>query len=196
MLKTMCGYLSVAVLIGSILLNCVGATSDSNRVFEPAVAQPDFRLPLPSGKDWGLSVEAGTPTTKCGSGLGGKFFKGDFDCLHSKQGKYSLDFVPVTRQDGGVGDVDVLAAADGTVEAVVDGKDQCYGAGCPPSYGNFVRIAHGNSYTSFYGHLKKNSIPAGILGHPLKRGDKIGIMGTSGYSSGVHVHFEIRFMDQ
>ncbi len=172
----------------------------STHVLAQGINQPDFKLPLPSNKDWRLSTEAGTTQKYCEKygGVGGRVYGSTPDCLHSKNSKYSLDFVDNNRQDGELtnkADVDVLAAADGDIAiAPVDGHDQCYGIGCPASYGNYVTIDHGNGYTTFYGHLKKNSIVVST-GH-IKRGDKIGIMGTSGYSSGIHLHFEVRYNNQ
>ena len=164
-------------------------------------APPDFRLPLPGGKDWKLSTEAGTPTKQCKSGWGGLSNDGEYDCLHTNKNLYSLDLVDNNRQDGelsGKADVNIFAAADGTVLTKVDGLDNCYNSStesCPSGcgYGNYVVIKHGN-YTSFYGHLKKNSIPTNVSdGQPITRGDKIGTMGNTGCSTGIHIHFEIRY---
>lgn len=57
------------------------------------------------------------------------------------------------------------------------------------SYGNHVIIDHQNGYQTLYAHLSKISIEEGEL---LEKGDVIGIMGTTGRSTGVHLHFEIQ----
>lgn len=56
-------------------------------------------------------------------------------------------------------------------------------------YGRFVSIDHGEGLTSCYGHM---SAVAVAPGQHVRRGDVIGYVGSSGYSTGPHVHFEIR----
>jgi len=64
-------------------------------------------------------------------------------------------------------------------------------AGWPDNigYGNRVVIDHGNGFQTLYGHLAKIYV---VAGQTVKRGDQIGQMGTTGRSTGVHLHFEIR----
>jgi len=57
--------------------------------------------------------------------------------------------------------------------------------------GNFVNIRTKEGYTVIYRHLKANSV-AVKANQQVKAGDKIGVMGTTGQSSGVHLHYEIR----
>jgi murein DD-endopeptidase MepM/ murein hydrolase activator NlpD len=61
------------------------------------------------------------------------------------------------------------------------------GLGC---YGNAVIISHGGGYTTLYGHL--SSIAVG-QGQAVSRGELIGREGSTGCSTGPHLHFEIRF---
>jgi murein DD-endopeptidase MepM/ murein hydrolase activator NlpD len=56
-------------------------------------------------------------------------------------------------------------------------------------YGNYVVITHGNGYSTLYGHLHDFVVKDGQLVH---RGDLIAHEGTTGNSTGPHVHFEIR----
>lgn len=58
-------------------------------------------------------------------------------------------------------------------------------------YGNYVIIDHGNSEYTLYAHMQPNSIPV-KAGDSVQQGQVIGIMGTSGFSTGQHLHFEIR----
>ena len=113
--------------------------------------------------------------------------------------------IDIKSSNGRVGDP-LLAVADGYVSRI---KISAGG------YGNGVYIKHPNGYTSVYGHLldlredlaayvKENQyasesfeqdlFPA--LGRfPVVQGEEIGHMGTSGYSFGPHLHFEIRDSD-
>jgi murein DD-endopeptidase MepM/ murein hydrolase activator NlpD len=75
----------------------------------------------------------------------------------------------------------ILAADSGRV--VVAGWPDGFG------YGNRVMIDHGNGFQTLYAHL--SSINVGV-GQTVNRGDVIGRMGSTGRSSGIHLHFEIR----
>jgi murein DD-endopeptidase MepM/ murein hydrolase activator NlpD len=56
-------------------------------------------------------------------------------------------------------------------------------------YGNYVIIIHGNGYSTLYGHMASFAIRNGAVG----RGQVIGYEGSTGYSTGPHLHFEIRY---
>ncbi|RLC35466.1 hypothetical protein DRH14_00925 [Candidatus Shapirobacteria bacterium] len=57
-------------------------------------------------------------------------------------------------------------------------------------YGNYVVIDHGNGYKTLYAHMKTGTF-AVTLGQKVNQGQKLGIMGTTGRSTGIHLHFEI-----
>jgi len=73
---------------------------------------------------------------------------------------------------------DVLAVAGG----VVTWSSKRYG------YGNLVEINHGNGYITRYGHNKTNLV---TVGDTVKKGQVISKMGSTGRSTGPHVHFEV-----
>lgn len=84
-------------------------------------------------------------------------------------------------------DEPILAALNGRV--IKAQKSTAKGGG----FGYYVVLRHfvdGKFYTSLYAHMKPNSFKVRV-GQLVKAGDQLGIMGTSGYSTGVHLHFEI-----
>ena len=74
----------------------------------------------------------------------------------------------------------VMGAADGLVVAV--GHTNI-------GYGNYVVIAHGAGIATLYGHLLQTNVS---VGDRVVRGQVIGLEGSTGYSTGPHVHFELR----
>ncbi len=57
-------------------------------------------------------------------------------------------------------------------------------------YGWHIIVDHGNGWTTLYAHLSKINVKAG---QAVNKGDLIGAAGTSGNSTGPHLHFEIRY---
>jgi len=76
----------------------------------------------------------------------------------------------------------VIAAASGKVIIAKQG-------GWNGGYGSYVVISHPNGTQTLYGHLNSVSVSAG---QNISQGEKVGGMGTTGQSTGVHVHFEVR----
>ncbi|MDR3694594.1 M23 family metallopeptidase [Mucilaginibacter sp.] len=62
-------------------------------------------------------------------------------------------------------------------------------AGWYGGYGNCVRIAHMNNYETLYGHLSRISVK---VGQEVTVGEKIGEVGSTGHSTGTHLHYEVR----
>ncbi len=61
-------------------------------------------------------------------------------------------------------------------------------SGKDSGYGRMVEISHGNGYVTRYAHNKKNLV---VVGDRVEKGQKIAVMGSSGRSTGPHVHFEV-----
>ena len=78
----------------------------------------------------------------------------------------------------------VTAAADGVVVAV---------AHTQVGYGNYVIVAHGGGIMTLYGHLLETDVR---VGDHVARGQRVGLEGTSGTSTGPHLHFELRVNDE
>jgi len=72
------------------------------------------------------------------------------------------------------------------VKSTASGK--VVAAGRRGGYGNCVVISHGNGFETYYGHLSKILIKAG---QRVKAGDKIGRIGSTGRSTGPHLHYEV-----
>jgi murein DD-endopeptidase MepM/ murein hydrolase activator NlpD len=62
-------------------------------------------------------------------------------------------------------------------------------AGWMGGYGNCVRIAHMNNYETLYGHLSHINVK---VGQEVVAGQKIGEVGSTGHSTGTHLHYEVR----
>jgi murein DD-endopeptidase MepM/ murein hydrolase activator NlpD len=75
----------------------------------------------------------------------------------------------------------IFAAGDGTIEEI----------GPHGGYGNYVRIRHADGYETDYAHM--TAFARGLhVGSRVRQGQIIGFVGSTGLSTGAHVHFEIR----
>ncbi len=63
-------------------------------------------------------------------------------------------------------------------------------AGWGGGYGNLVKVDHGNGYITYYAHLDAIYVQCG---QPIYQGQVVGLCGTTGWSTGPHLHYEIRF---
>ncbi|MEO9871509.1 M23 family metallopeptidase [Ekhidna sp.] len=86
------------------------------------------------------------------------------------------------------GEIPVGVVAKGTVVFVRKDYKNTYPDG-PVTYGAVVYVNHGNGLVTRYGHLSKIDVGKG---QELVEGEIIGITGNSGFSTGPHLHFEIR----
>ncbi|MEG1932358.1 MAG: M23 family metallopeptidase, partial [Pygmaiobacter sp.] len=83
-------------------------------------------------------------------------------------------------QSGQIYGAPVVASLAGTVQVVKYGST---------GYGYYVIIDHGGNYKTLYGHLSGITVTAG---QPVTQGQTIGYVGSTGNSTGPHLHFEIR----
>jgi hypothetical protein len=112
----------------------------------------------------------------------------DWDCgTQSYNGHQGTDF------SGGPRNRPIYAGSDGTINDRVDGFGDGY-EGCPDGggYGNHVGLSHPNSHTTIYAHMNLNSVTPKSIGDAVSCSEQIGGVGTSGNSTGLHLHFELR----
>jgi murein DD-endopeptidase MepM/ murein hydrolase activator NlpD len=94
---------------------------------------------------------------------------------------------PFTGEQGTHNAIDISSASGQPVRAPADGivvKSEWANG-----YGNVVYIAHGYGYSTRYGHLSSFAVQPG---DHIKRGDVIGYVGSTGRSTGPHLHYEVR----
>lgn len=164
--RTWCGTGAAGLLTGALVVSLAG----------PVVAAD-------TGHDFGRMGPANARTTSV-SPSSGPDFEMPFPCGQSWTGSsrsghspsyYTIDFN--APDDLGK---PVLATAPGIVIKAVT---------LTGSYGRYVVVDHGNGFTSLYGHLNKIATTVGTY---LDQGTLIGYLGTSGNSTGPHLHFEER----
>ncbi len=85
--------------------------------------------------------------------------------------------------------VDYAAPAGTPVHATADGR--IVSASSRGGYGKTVIIQHGHAYTTLYAHLSRFAAPT-QRGAPVRQGDVIGYVGSTGLASGPHLHYEFR----
>jgi len=97
---------------------------------------------------------------------------------------------------GGIAGKPIIAISDGIVTKANNSCTHNYkkyrSCGCGGGYGNYVSINHGtkngNTYVATYGHMTSTAVGAGAK---VKKGQVIGYVGTTGRSTGYHLHFGI-----
>lgn len=142
------------------------------------VEASDMKLPLEGGYSYQLTVGYNGKsifTNKNGTPYVDKWHQGDH--------YYALDFDnPVNRPNP-----NIVTIMDGEVVAVkfkagLNGYDT-------DGYGNYVKVKHFNGDISLYAHLREIYVTEK---EKITQGQALGIMGTTGNSTGVHLHFELK----
>jgi len=131
----------------------------------------------------GEGAPAKTPTARSGlRGIGGPYYEGYYlkPILgsHKTQGLHGYNGVDFGALPG----TPVMAAAPGYV---IISRNSGWNGG----YGNYVVIAHDNGTQTLYGHLLDTTV---VEGQTVVRSHVIGYTGSTGLSTGPHLHFEIR----
>ena len=82
-----------------------------------------------------------------------------------------------------------IAAPEGTPVRAAEAGEVIKAEKSAADYGWLIVVAHPSGFETWYGHLSSFAV---TLGQQVKKGDKLGGMGSTGYSSGSHLHFEVR----
>ena len=120
----------------------------------------------------------------CGSVYTGAIGTGTFvwpSKLHSLSGYH---FDPSINHYG----IDEAGALGYPIYAT-DGGVVVYAGWSEVGYGNMIIIDHGTGWQSLYAHLSEIDVGCG---QSVSQGDTIGLMGSTGHSTGPHLHFELR----
>lgn len=108
------------------------------------------------------------------------------------RGSYGHGAIDISS--GGIMGATVVAADGGTVVVAENSCSHNWAksgsCGCGGGYGNYVWIDHGNGKCTIYGHLTRAVVSAGST---VVKGQVIGYVGSTGWSSGPHLHFECRY---
>ena len=84
--------------------------------------------------------------------------------------------------------VDIAAPQGTSVYSAAEGEIVRIGRQ-PEGYGNFIEMRHPNGMTTMYAHLSRIDVASGDR---VLAGERIGLVGSTGYSTGPHLHFEVR----
>jgi len=159
--------------------------------------QPGTWLIVPGGKrefvSWSapLGVTRENPASArvlgagaCGPVTGGAVGYGTFIWPSNNHYLSGFDYTPSANHWG----IDI-AGNEGEAVYATDAGVIVYAGWNDYGYGNMIMVDHGNGFQSLYAHLSALNV---ICGQSVGQGDVIGAIGTTGRSSGPHLHFEIR----
>ncbi|MGN0669623.1 MAG: M23 family metallopeptidase, partial [Oscillospiraceae bacterium] len=92
-----------------------------------------------------------------------------------------------------VGNANIYTVQSGTVIKVSNtcthDYSKYYSCGCGGGWGNYIVVDHGGGVSTLYAHCRKIFV---YEGQQVTRGDVIGLVGCTGWSTGDHLHFEVR----
>lgn len=94
---------------------------------------------------------------------------------------------PITKKAGNHGGTDVRASYGTKIKSARGGVvlTSTYNS----SYGNYVVVSHGNGESTLYAHMSKRAVSEGAV---VKQGQTLGYVGSTGSSTGNHLHYEVR----
>jgi murein DD-endopeptidase MepM/ murein hydrolase activator NlpD len=98
---------------------------------------------------------------------------------------------PFTEKPAWHDGLDIGAAPNAPVQAPAQGRVTA--VGFDPKLGNIVRLDHGFGIETLYGHLAKSLVKEG---QRVKRGDVVGLVGSTGLATGPHLHYMVKVKGQ
>ena len=124
----------------------------------------------------------------------------DFNCgTRTYDGHNGLDIFTAPyswykmERDQGI----VIAAAPGTiVEKVSDQPERSCTNDNSEGENNLIVIEHSDGSLAVYAHMRTDSLTARAVGESVTAGEYLGVVGSAGYSTGPHLHFEVGFWEQ
>lgn len=175
-------WLEVALAAG-VTLTAVTAAYAAGADLSPARVAPRPQAAAPAAAAPAAPPAPPAPAFEYGEPVPG----------HSVNSPFGLRRMPWEKHGRLHEGVDIAAPIGMPVLAVADGV--ITRAGNSPSYGRFVEVKHAEGLVSFYAHLGRID-PRAKPGVAVEGGRAIGRIGSSGTSTGPHVHFEIRQDDR
>lgn len=119
----------------------------------------------------------------------------DWNCGdHTYGGHRGTDIAIIGRFEAQDQGRDIVAAAPGRVITAHDGEfDRCTTGDCAGGggFGNYVVLEHADGKRSYYAHMRNGSVAVAV-GADVACGQRLGQVGSSGNSTGPHLHFEVR----
>jgi murein DD-endopeptidase MepM/ murein hydrolase activator NlpD len=142
---------------------------------------------LKLGNNWYLFIPSGKFSTLERALFFGTAFLSPLFSKSHMTSLYGMRKDPFTDQRTFHGGIDIAAPVGTPVYASRKGK--VIFSGWSGNYGRLVVIEHSLGYQTYYGHLQKINVSKGM---DIATGKNIGLIGSSGKSTGPHLHFEIR----
>lgn len=166
--------------------------SDVINQTEPAKAEPAKPEPKPEQKAEPKQEQKSEPKKETEAKSGNSNIPHGKPCTYSRiSSPFGERIHPVYGRKSFHKGVD-LASPNGTpIYATADGIVAF--AGVCNGYGNFIKLNHQNGYKTGYAHMSRMVVSSGAK---VKKGDLIGYVGSTGTSTGNHLHYEVYYNDQ
>ncbi len=117
----------------------------------------------------------------------GERFRNPLKAKYTLTSKFGRRVDPITgRQNSNHTGIDMACPTGTPIYASMSGTVEM--AGWSNTYGNYVIISHKENYQTLYAHMSKITA---VKGTKIAQGDKVGLVGSTGYSTGPHLHFTV-----